>query len=156
MGFDRDFPMTRRQAKVLVVGLVVMGAFGAALFGGAIPGLKPNYSAPSIVVLEGEHYYISTAFLGMPIFPGNHTAPEEFPFHGVNFTLWETNWYEYTGGLIRGIGAEANHTVYPFVLGYSFALHLNSTVFISPDRIFAVEWLGGLLAGPVVHLLVHV
>jgi hypothetical protein len=156
MVLDTDFPMTRTQAKVLIVGLIVMGGFGAALFGGVIPGLKPDYSAPNILILNGERYYFTTVFLPMPIYPVNHTEPLTFPFHAVNFTLWLSNWYAFTGGLVRGNGTEANGTVYSFVLGTSLSPPVNTTQFISPDRQFAVSWPGGPLGGFWVHLMVHV
>ncbi len=156
MGMDRDFPITGTQAKVLLVGLVVMAAFGAALFGGAIPGLKPNYSAPNILVLDGGRYYFTTFFLTMPLFPVNHTSPESTSFHNVSFSLWLTNWYTLSGGIVHGNGTEPNGTVYSFALGDSFAPPVNTTLFVSPDNLFAVYWPGGLLGGPGARLMVHV
>jgi hypothetical protein len=156
MGMDRDFPMTAAQAKVLIVGLVVMAAFGAALFGGFIPGLKPNYSAPNILVLNGERFYFTTVFPATPFFPGNSTLPQSFTFHNVSFALWVSNWYSPNGGLVHGNGTELNGTVYSFVLGFSTIPPLNATQFISPDRVFAVSWPGGILGGPGVRLMVHV
>lgn len=153
---DRDFPMTATQAKVLLVGLVVMGGVGAALFGGAIPGLKPNYNAPNIEIFNGEKYYFTTVFLNFPFYPVNHSLPHTFPFHGVNFTLWVSNWYSFTGGLVRGNGTEANGTVYSFVLGLSTSPPVNTTFYLSPDRLFGASWPGSPLAGFWVHLMVHV
>lgn len=152
----QDFPMTRTQAKVLIVGLVVMGAFGIALFGGAIPGLKPNYSEPSTLTLNGEQYYYETVFLSTPLFPLNTSSPQPTIFHNVTFELWVSNWYGYMGGLVRGNGTETNGTTYAFVLGESSIPPVNTTLFISPDREFAVAWPGGILGGSGVRLMVQV
>jgi len=156
MGIDQDFPTTRTQAKVLIVGLVVMGAFGAALFGGAIPGLKPNYSERTSLVLDGERYYFTVVSLSMPGLFLNSTAPESFAFHNVTFALWVSNWNVVGGGLVRGNGTEANGTVYAFVLGESASPPVNTTLFLSPDRAFAVYWPGGPLGGNSERLMVHV
>jgi hypothetical protein len=156
MGMDRDFPITAAQAKVLIVGLLVLGGFGAALFGGFIPGLKPNYSAPNILVLDGERYYFTTYFLSTPLYPTNFTAPESVSFHNVSFAFWVSNWFGPTGGLVHGNGTETNGTVYSFVLGMTSNPPVNTTLFLSPDRWFAVYWSGGILAGSWVHLMVHV
>jgi hypothetical protein len=156
MGMDQDFPISGTQAKVLIVGLVVMGAFGAALFGGAIPGLKPNYTEPSTAVLDGEQYYYTNVFLSMPLFPINHTSPQFTTFHNVTFAIWLTNWYSVTGGLVRGNGTERNGTAYSFILGESETPPVNTTLFISPDRVFAAYWHGGFLGGFSVQLLVKV
>jgi len=156
MGMDKDFPITTAQVKALIVGLLVMGGFGAALFGGAIPGLKPNYSEPNILVLNGERYYFTTFFLSTPTYPSNQTAPQSVTFYDVNFTLWVSNWFAFTGGLVHGNGTETNGTVYSFVLGQSSIPPANSTLFVSPDSVFAIYWAGGPLAGSWVHLMVHV
>lgn len=152
---DGNFPMTATQAKAVIVGLVVMGAFGAALFGGAIPGLKPNFSGPNVVYLEGQRYYSTTFFLATPLFPGNASAPQSVTFYNVTFELWVSNWNSPTGGLVHGNGTEANGTVYSFVLGISVNPPENTTLYISPDRAFAASWPGGPLAGFWVHLMVR-
>lgn len=155
MGMDRDFPMTATQAKVLLVGLVVMGGFGIALFSGAIPGLKPNYAASNIVVLNGTRYDTTTVSLPSPFFPQNQTLPQSFPFHNVTFELWLTNWWKLSGGQVHGNGTEENGTVYSFVLGESTSPPADTRLFVSPDRAFAVYWEGGLLAGTGVELMVR-
>lgn len=155
MVMDQDFPMTATQTKALLVGLVVMGGFGVALFGGAIPGLRPNYSAPNILVLHGERYYFTTVTLAFPLYPENHTQPASFTFHAVIFTVWLANWYSFNGGIVRGNGTEPNGTVYSFVLGTTTNPPVNSTFYLSPDRLFAVEG-GGPVGGVWVHLMVHV
>lgn len=153
---DRDFPITRSQATVLLVGLVVMAVFGAALFGGAIPGLKPNYSTPTVLVLDGQQYHFTTFFFNQPFYPLNHTSPQFTSFHNVSFAIWVTNWYSPWGGIVHGNGTETNGTVYSFELGDSPAPRVNTTLFVSPDHQFAVYWPGGVLGGFSVRLMVHV
>lgn len=155
MGIDQDFPMTGTQAKILVVGLVVMAVFGAALFGGAIPGLKPNYTEPSTILVEGEPYYFTSVSLTPPGLLSNHTLPQPYTFHNVTFELWVTNWGSLRGGLVHGNGTEANGTSYPFLLGESVSPPVNTTLFVSPDRLFGAYWPGGLLGGTSVLLMVH-
>ena len=152
---DKDFPMTSTQAKALLLGLVILGGFGVALFGGAIPGLKPNYVAPAVVTVEGQSYFDTTVTLSNPLYPLNHSAPQSVVFHNVSFRLWVTNWYAFTGGLVRGNGTEANGTFYSFVLGESWSPPVNSTLYLSPDRLFGAAWSGGPLAGSWVQLFVH-
>lgn len=147
--------MTRRQATVLVVGLVIMAGFGIALFGGAIPGLKPNYGAPNILVLDGDRYYFTTVFLSVG-FLANSSLPQSELFENVTFSLWVSQWNSFEGGLVHGNGTESNGTVYPFVLGSSTNPPENTTLFISPDRLFAVYWPGGPFAGFWVRLMVLV
>lgn len=147
--------MSRAQVKVLVVGLVAMGVFGAALFGGLIPGLKPNYTMPATISLNGEPYYYTTVPLSWPALLNNTTVPQVFLFHNVSFWLWITNWGSPTGALVHGNGTELNGTEFGFVLGESISPTVNTTLFISPDHVFAVSYRGGLLAGPWVQLMVH-
>jgi len=153
---DQDFPLSRTQAKVLLVGLVVMGIFGVALFGGLIPGLKPNYTLPATVSLNGEPYYYTTVELDWPTLLSNTTAPQVFLFHNVSFWLWLTNWGSLTGALVNGNGTEPNGTEFSFVLGAAISPIANTSLFISPDHAFAVSYRGGLLAGPWVELMVRV
>jgi len=155
MGMDQDFPMSRTQGKVLVVGLVVMVVIGFALFGGFLPGLKPNYTPPSTVLVEGEPYYYTTVWLNSPSVFSNSTAPQPFVFHNVTFELWVTNWDSPTGGLVHGNGTERNGSVASFVLGNSVSPPMSTSLFVSSDRGFAVYWSGGFLAGPSVRLMVH-
>jgi len=155
MGLEQDFPLTRTQAKVLVVGLLLMGAFGAALFGGVTPGLRPDYTPPAVIVVDGTSYYYAAVLLPTPPLLSNHSAPESFGFHNVTFALWVTNWGSFSGGLVRGNGTEPNGTVYSFVLGESALPPVNSTLFLSPDRLFGVYWPGGLLGGSTVRLMVR-
>lgn len=147
--------MSRTQVKVLIVGLVVMGVFGVALFGGVLPGLKPNYSFPATVSVDGEPYYYTSVALNWPGFLSNFTAPQPYIFHNVSFWLWMTNWGAPMGALVHGNGTEPNGTVSSFVLGESVVPPVNTTFYLSPDRAFAVSWSGGLFGGPWVRLMVR-
>jgi len=155
MGMDQDFPMSPTQAKVLVVGLVVMLAVGFALFGGFVPGMKPNYAPPATLMVNGAPYYYTTVSLNLPSIINNTTTPQAFTFHNVTFQLWLTNWYSPTGGLVRGNGTERNGSVASFVLGTSEHPPVSTSLFVSPDRAFAVYWEGGVFAGTSVRLMVH-
>lgn len=155
MSFDHDYPMTRTQVRVLVVGLLVMAVFGAALFGGAIPGLTPNYAPPSFLELDGQPYYYTTVTVA-PLLPlGTSTPPAYFPFHNVTFAIWISDWYSLTGGMVNGNGTELNGTVYSFALGVSVHPPSNVTLFVSPDHVFAVYWGGGVFGGNSVRLMVR-
>ena len=156
MSVDREYPMSRTQVRVLVVGLVAMAVVGMLLFGGLIPGLKPNYSEPVTVIVDGEAYYYTTVKLRSPSLLSNATTPQLFQFQNVSFYLWVTNWDSFTGGLVRGNGTEPNGTSFPFVLGQSSNPPVNANLYVSPDHRFAVSWPGGPLAGPWVRLMVHV
>ena len=148
--------MSRTQVRVLVVGLVVMAIVGGLLFGGAIPGLTPNYTLPATITIDGEAYNYSIVKLPSPSLLSNATSPQLFQFHNVSFYLWVTNWDSFSGGLVHGNGTEPNGTVFDFVLGRSAYPPVDTALFVSPDHVFAVSWPGGVLAGPWVWLMVHV
>lgn len=148
--------MSRTQVRVLVVGLVVMAVVGGLLFGGAIPGLQPNYAEPATITIDGEAYHYTTVQLQWPSLFSNTTPPQLFRFQNVSFYLWLTDWDSITGGLLHGNGSEPNGTVSYFVLGQSATPPVHANLYVSPDRVFAVSWPGGLLAGPWVRLMVHV
>ncbi len=155
MALDRDFPMTLTQVRVLVVGLAAMAAIGIALFGGFLPGLRPNYSAADITTVAGHRYYVESSLLSTPVF-ANSTAPWNVTFHNVTFELRLTNWYSLQGGIVHGNGTEANGTRYAFTLGELLPNGSRSTFFLSPDLIFAASWTGGWFGGPTIGLLVEV
>ena len=134
MSFDKDYPMSRTQVRVLLVGLAVMAVVGGLLFGGAIPGLTPNYSEPATITLDGEAYHYTTVTVRSPSLFSNTTSPELFQFQNVSFYLWVTNWDSFTGGLVRGNGTEPNGTAFSFVLGQSANPPVNANLYISPDR----------------------
>jgi len=154
MVLERDYPMTGLQRKVLVVGLVVMSAIGIALFGGLIPGVKPNYTAPAIVSVGGHLYYAEPTLLHYPV-ASNATSPWNVTFHNVTFQLAMTGWYYLTGGIVRGTGSEPNGTHYPFVLGV-LPNGSRPTLYLSPDGVFGAAWAGGWLGPVTVTLLVEV
>jgi hypothetical protein len=152
MVLERDYPMTRTQVRVLVVGLAVMAAFGIALFGGFIPGEKPNYAQPTIDTINGHRYYVEPTLLHYPVTVGaNSSAPWNVTFHNVTFELEVTGWYYLTGGIIQGTGVEPNGTHYSFALGV-LPNGSRPTLYLSPDGVFGAEWTGGWF-GPVTMLL---
>ncbi len=153
MTMERDFPIGRRAAIVLIVGLVVMGVLGVALFGGLLPGLKPNYAAPNVTTLDGHLYYLQTTLLKAP-FLTNTSAPWNVSFRDVTFTLWLTDWYSVSGGLVHGTGTEANGSASSFTLGI-LSNGSRPALYLSPDDLWAVEWSGGWLGGQFVQLLVR-
>jgi hypothetical protein len=150
MVIDQDFPMTRQQMRVMAVGLAVMAAVGIALFGGFIPGLKPNFSQPTVDAVDGHLYYVEPTLLHYPAL-GNTSQPWNVTFHNVTFVLEVTGWYYLTGGIVAGTGTEPNGTHYSFALG-EFPNGSRPTLYISPDHAFGVDWTGGWL-GPVAALL---
>ena len=152
---DRDFPIGRREARILVIGLVTMTIVGIALFGGLIPGLKPNYGAPNIASLDGVQYYQQTELLHLPVFQ-NTSASWNVTFRGVHFELWLTNWYSLSGGLVHGIGTEPNGSSQAFVLGTTPTNSTPDPLYLSPDGLWGVWWLGGWFGGITVQLLVKV
>jgi len=155
MSLDQDYPLSRVQVRVLVIGTVVLAVFFGALFGGLIPGLTPNYAAPSTVVVDGISYDYAKVNVNEPPILSNTTTPQTFLFHNASFTLWVTNWGSFTGGLVRGNGTEPNGSTFSFVLGHSESPPVNATLFVSPDRAVAVSWPGGPLAGTQVWLMVR-
>jgi hypothetical protein len=142
MLFERDYPMTGPQKRALVVGLVVMAAIGIALFGGFIPGIKPNYSQPTIDTIDGHSYYVEPVLLHYPIL-SNSSSPWNVTFHNVSFQLEMTGWFYFTGGLVQGTGTEPNGTHYSFVLGL-LPNGSRPTLYISPDAVFGAGWAGSL------------
>lgn len=148
--------MSRTQVRVLVVGLVIMAVIGGLLFGGVLPGLKPNYSEPTTVTIGGEAYYYTLVKLRAPALLSNSTTPQSFLFHNISFFLWVTNWNSFSGGLVWGNGTEPNGTVSNFVLGMSVNPPVDSELYVAPDRAFAVSWPGGWFGGTTVRLMVRV
>jgi hypothetical protein len=154
MVLEKDYPMSSAQKRVLVIGLVVMLAIGFALFGGFIPGAKPNYSQPAIDTIGGHRYYVEPALLHYPI-GSNATTPWNVTFHNVTFQLEMTGWDYLTGGILQGSGIEPNGTHYPFVLGV-LPNGSRPTLYLSPDGVFGAAWIGGWLGPLAVQLLVEV
>jgi hypothetical protein len=153
MVLDRDYPMTRTQVRILLVGLAVMAVIGVALFGGYLPGIKPNLSGPAIATVDGRQYYTEATPLKIP-FLANSTPPWNVSFRNVTFELSLSDWYSATGGIVRGNGTEASGTRYPFELGELFANGSRAQLYLSPDGVFGVGWGGGWLGGFSAELLV--
>lgn len=154
MVFDRDYPMTSLQVRILLVGLAVMVAGGIVLFGGFIPGAKPNFSLSSIDSIDGHLYYAEPTPLHYPIL-GNSTSPWNVSFHNVSFQLAMTGWNYLTGGIVQGTGTELNGTHYSFELGV-LPNGSRPMLFISPDREFGADWTGTWFGPSAVLLLVEV
>ncbi len=136
---DRDYPMTRRQVKVLVVGLVAMAVFWTALFGGLIPGLHPNYASPPIATYDGRPYYWEALQAPYPLWPTNSTSPTNATFHNATVSIRAIDWYDVGGGRLVGNVTTPNGSVYPYVLA-AFA-----PTFTTPGGEVVLDWPGGLL-----------
>jgi len=154
MGMDQDFPMTRTQLRVLAVGLLAMAIVGVVVFGGFVPGVRPA-PTPSTIEVNGQPYYFTVESLAPPALLENVSPPQQFVFHHVTFVLWIVNWYSVTGPELYGNGTELNGTTYSFVLGIPGSTTGGTNQFLSPDLLFGVYWLGGLLAGNTARLMVH-
>jgi hypothetical protein len=143
---DRDFPMTSGQARATIIALVIAAVFGAALFGGYLPGLRPDYSTAGLVNIHGQEYYWEAVAVPAPL-PGivNFTLPQPFPFHNVTFWLWVTDWGSVRGGLLHGNASLGNGTQYPFELT-GFGLSPRPvTEYFSPGGFVGASWTGGPL-----------
>jgi hypothetical protein len=152
---DKDVPMTPRDVKFLIVGLAVMVVVGIALFGGLLPGIHPNYTAPLVVTYQGHQFYAEVTPLHIPIFV-NNSSPWNVTFRNVTFEIWLTNWYSGTGGIVNGIGTEMNGTSSPFSLGSQLPNGSRLTVYVAPDYGWGAAWTGGAFGGFAVQLLVKV
>lgn len=152
-GIDRDYPMTRRQVAILVVGLAVMAAVGITLFGGFLPGIHPNLST-DITSIRGIQYYDEFSALHDPLF-SNSTSPWNVSFHNVTFELWLTNWYSGSGGVVHGVGTEPNGSAYAFVLGTVLPNGTREQLYLSPDLDWGAWWAGGIVGGFWVQLYVR-
>ena len=155
MVMDRDYPMTRRAAIVMVTGLVIMAAIGVALFGGYLTGVKPSFPSTWTTTFDGHPFEATYTTLQLPLF-ANHTAPRNESFQNVTFQLWLTNWYSLLGGVLNGIGTEANGTAYSFALGNPLPNGTHVLVFLAPDYGFGAAWNGGLTGSVRAELLVAI
>jgi len=155
MVLDRDYPMTPTQLKVLAIGYALVIAFGVVLFGGFIPGIKPNFSAPVYATVDGHEYFVESSPLPLPGF-SHWSAPWNVTFHNVTFGLQIENWNASVGRLVYGNGTEPNGTHYAFELG---EMEPNGSLvrwFLSPDADFAASWNGGWFSQLVILLYVLV
>ena len=155
IGIDRDFPMTRTQRRVILVGIAVWLVVGVLLFGGFLTGVKPDFSMTGLTTIDGQSYHYENSPLRTPTFT-NSTSPWNVTFFNVTFELWLTNWYSMTGGVLNGVGTEPNGTAYPFALGSPLPNGTRTTLYLSPDLVFGVAWTGGWLAGYFAQLYVRV
>ncbi len=137
-----DTPMSKRQVKVLVIALGASLVFGAVLFGGYIPGLKANLSAPSYATFDGRQFYVEVVPLHPPGLSST-SPPWNVSYRGVVFNLSIGNWYSLAGGVVHGNGTEANGTTFGFALGERDANGSRVTTFVSPDAVFAAFYPGG-------------
>jgi hypothetical protein len=151
---DGDYPITRRQVKLLVVGLAVMAVAGGALFGGFLPGLHPTFGS-DLITLQGHQFYEQSTPLHVP-FLVNTSSPWNVSYRNVTFQFWLTNWYSVSGGVVHGIGTEVNGSSHGFVLGIASLNGSRQTLYLAPDFDWGVWWAGGLLGGFSVTLLVKV
>ncbi len=156
MVLDQDYPIGRRQAQITVLGLVIMAIIGGLLFGGFLPGVHPDFTAPAIATLDGHQYYVEPIVLQVPLPVSTSSSPWNVTFHNVTFTLWLTDWYSGPGGIVHGIGTEPNGTAYPFSLGGYATNGTRITLFLSPDYAFGGAWTGGPFGGVTAQLLVEV
>ncbi len=146
--------MTRRQVRALVVGLVVMTAVGVALFGGLIPGWRPNYAAPLETTIAGHQYDEQVVPLHPP--PTSNAGPRwNVSFRNVTFELQLTDWYSSAGGIVVGTGLERDGTNYSFELGQMFPNGSRTMLYVSPDSVFGASFVGGWIGGLTLTLLVE-
>ncbi len=154
VGIAEEFSLTRRQVRVLAVGLAVMAAVGVALFGGLIPGLAPNYSAPLVTTIAGHQYDELVVPLHPP--PTSNAGPVwNVSFRNVTFELQLTDWYSSAGGIVLGKGIELDGSNYSFELGQMYPNGSRTMLYVSPDAIFGASFVGGWIGGLTLTLLVQ-
>lgn len=144
---DRDFPPSRGQVRAMVIALAVSGVAGLLLFGGYVPGLRPNYTPPPYASVDGRNYYYTDVSVPIPLSLEGRTSPAATQFHNVTFWTWVSNWSLLGGTYYRGNATERNGTTYPFVLGGARSDANWTDIYIAPGGAVAVEWDGGLTAG---------
>lgn len=155
MVLERDYPLSRWQVRVLAICLVASAIFGVLLFGGYLPGFKPNLSAVPTTTLEGEQYYVTTS--GLPLVGlSKWSTPWNVTFENVTFGFQVENWNLANGRIVFGNGTEANGTRYGFVLGVADANGTRTSLFLSPDQEFGVSWYGGWFSQLVLTIYVRV
>jgi hypothetical protein len=155
MVLDRDYPVSSLQLKILAVSFAACIVFGFALFGGFLPGLRPSSSGAPETSIEGRPYYLDVVPIAVPWF-ANASAPWNVTFHNVTFDLRATHWYSGGGGWIVGNGTETNGSRFSFVLGGYGSNGTRTTLYLSPDLVFGVSWVGGIFAGATLQVMVEV
>ena len=154
MVLGRDIPYSALQRRILVAGLLVLAVIGVVLFAGFLPGLRPNYSAPTVVTLNGHPYFDEVTPLHAPFF-SNASTPWSITFHNVTFDLWLSNWYSPTGGIVHVRGTELNGSESAFEVGQLLPNGTRAALGFSSDSVFGVWWTGGWSAVASVQLLVE-
>jgi hypothetical protein len=143
---DRDFSLSPRDVRRTLSALVVAGIVGLLLFGGVLPGLRPDFRPPAIVTFDGEPYYWTTFAIPLPLPFSEVSAHYSVVLHNVTVWAWITNWSVVGGEYLHGNASEPNGTVYPFVMG-GFPAQANWTdQYVAPGGAFVIEWNGGLVA----------
>jgi hypothetical protein len=143
---DRNFPPTPKQVKLTVGSLLAAAIIGGALFGGLIPGLRPNFSPPEFQTFEGRSYYWVEVLVPI-VFPGtNVSSVENASVHGAVFEYWIMNQLGGRYTYLQGSATVANGTTYSFLVGGSLAPAERTTQYVSSDQEIVVLWTGGLTA----------
>ncbi len=135
-------PATPREKRITLIALVIAIGFGVALFGGFIPGLKPNATAPATVLVDGHSYYWMDYYYPGPVWPLNYTTPSAVAFHNITFDIWVSSWYQLLTGYVHGNASEPNGTSFSFVLGGPANLPGRETLYLSPDEELGAAWNG--------------
>jgi hypothetical protein len=143
---DRDFPPTPTQWKLTVSALAIGGVVGLLLFGGALPGLHPNFSPHTYFTFEGRNYYWTQLVVPTPWLGSNRTLPVEGSFHNVSYWTWVTDWTVLGGAYLHGNATMVNGTVDVFSIGGSHFRSNWTDQYVSPGAAFVVRWDGGVVA----------
>jgi hypothetical protein len=140
---DRDYPL---HARATLLALVVTAVVGIVVFGGYLPGLKPNWGTGGIVPVDGRTYYYESISVPFPPLGSNTSSPDPFVFHNVTFWIWVTGWYSLAGGQLHGNVSLTNGTEYPFSFQGTPLATGPDELFLAPDGSVGVSWNGGLTA----------
>lgn len=140
---DGNPPAAPWQQKATVVAVLVGVGIGAAVFGGLVPGLRPNFAPPEYVEFEGRMYYGSTIAAPSPLFGSNTTVPEEEFVHNATFWVWGTTAFGGFETFLDGNASFSSGHVYSFSLGGTVLSTNRTTQYVSSDGEIAVLWTGG-------------
>ncbi|MGB6500467.1 MAG: hypothetical protein WBG19_03570 [Thermoplasmata archaeon] len=143
---DRDFALSSRDIRLTFSALVVSGIVGLLLFGGVLPGLRPDFTPPATVTVDGQSYYWTAFTVPLPLPFSEVSGHVSVAFHNVTFWAWITNWSIVGGEYLHGNASEPNGSVYPFVMG-GFPAQTNWTdQYVTPGALIVIQWTGGLVA----------
>ncbi len=140
---DRDHPITARQRTLTVGALLVGGAVGIALFGGLIPGLRPNFTPPEFQTFEGRSYYWTQVLVPAPPLGANASVNETATVHNTTFQYWSEAQLAGTLTYLKGVANVPHGSSYPFVVGGGLVPAERTTQYVSADHEVAVLWMGG-------------